>query len=174
MKFTRLIKWLIVILWSTSGCMTKKAQKIDMLKVKDTQINQAIKIVIKEESEYSKIENSIVIIRAEQLETGYEIRIGSIYKENLNSFLSGKVDKLLGYFESEKVPVLVYGVDEISLFEKSGQATILPIPKSKPRVKVKEGEIPPPPVIYEPVVWIYSFEHGNLELKEKGRFTLLK
>lgn len=174
MIFNRLIICLVVFLWGTSGCKANQGNRLDLLTVKDIQLNQAIQLVIKEESEYGKLDKSALIIRIEKSLNGFEIRIGTLYKENLNSFLSGKTDKPFGFFEFDKVTVLVFGEEEKSLFEKTGKTKSLPFLKSKPEIKVKEGEIPPPPVIYEPIVWIYSHENGKLQLKEKGRFTLLK
>lgn len=173
MMFNRLIIWFIVFLCSFSGCKTNQGIYVNMLMVKNTQISEAIKVVIKEEFEYGNLEKSAIIIKIEKSKNGYEIRIGALYKESLSSYLSGKKDKPIGFFEFEEITVVVFGEDEMSLFENTNKTKSLPFLEVKPELKVKEGEIPPPPVIYEPVVWVYTFENGNLKLTEKGRFTLL-
>lgn len=173
MMFNRLIIWSIALLCSFSGCKANQGNELNMLTVKDTQINEAIKVLFKDESEYGNLEKSVIIIKIEKSENGYEIRIGALYKESLSSYLSGKKDKPFGFFEFEEITVVVFGEEEISLFEKTNKTKSIPFLEAKPELKVKEGEIPPPPVIYEPVVWIYTYENGKLKLTDKGRFTLL-
>ncbi len=173
MMFNRLIIWPIVFLWSFSGCKAHQGNELNMLTVKDTQINEAIKVVVKEESEYGNLEKSAIIMKIEKSKNGYEIRIGALYKENLSSYLSGKKDKPFGFFEVEEVTVVVFGEEEMSLFEMTNKTKNLPFLQSKPELKVKEGDIPSPPVIYEPIVWIYTYENEKLKLTDKGRFTLL-
>lgn len=171
--FNRLIIWSIVFLWSFSGCKTHQGNELNMLTVKNTQINEVIKVVVEEESEYGKLEKSAIIIKIKKSKNGYEIRIGALYKENISTYLSDKKDKPFGFFEFEEVTVIVFGEEEMLLFEKTQKTKNLPFLQSKPELIIKEGEIPPPPVIYEPVVWIYTYENGKLKLTDKGRFTLL-
>lgn len=78
MMFNRLIIWSIVFFCSFSGCKAKQAIELNMLTVNDTQINEAIKVVIKEESEYGNLEKSVIIIKIEKSENGYEKRIGAL------------------------------------------------------------------------------------------------
>jgi hypothetical protein len=173
MKINRLIIWLFVFFLSFSSCKSSHRNELNMLTVKDTQINEAIKELLIEESDYGNLEKSVILIKMEKLEIGYEIRMGALYKENISSYLSGKKDKPLGLFEFEGITVAVFGEEESLLFEKTSNTQSFPFLKAKSELKVKEGEIPPPPVIYEPIVWVYAYENGKLKLTDKGRFTLL-
>lgn len=173
MKINNLIIWLFVFFWSFSSCKANQRNELIMLTVKDTQINKAIKALLKEESDYGNLEKSAILIKIEKLENGYEIRMGALYKENISSYLSGKEDKPLGLFEFEGITVAVFGEEESLLFEKTSNTKSFPFLEARTELKVKEGKIPPPPVIYEPIVWVYAYENGKLKLTDKGRFTLL-
>lgn len=144
-----------------------------MLAVKDTQINKALEVLVKEESKYGNFKKSAVIIKIERLENGYEIRMGTLYKESISLYLSEKKDKPFGYFEFEDVTFVVFGEGENTFFEKTANKKNIPFLEVRPKLKTRKRGIPPPPVIYEPVIWIYTYENGKLELIDKGRFTLL-
>ncbi len=172
--FNRLIICLIVFLWNFSGCKANQENELNMLTVKDAQINDALKVLVKEESEYRNLGKSAIIFKIEKSEIGYEIRIGTLFKESLSLYLREKKDKPFGFFKFENVTVIVFGEEDRLLFEKTNNTKNLTFLEPKSELKVKEGEIPPPPVIYEPVVWIYTYENGKLKPTEKGRFALLK
>lgn len=172
--FNRLIIWSIAFLWSFSSCKANQESVLHMLIVKNIQINGVLYGIVKEESEYGGIENELVIIKFEKDESGYEIRIGSLSKKSMSSYLTGKKDKPFGFFEYDGVTVVVFGVEEKLLFEKTNNTKSFSFLEAKPELMVKEGEIPPPPVIYEPIVWVYAFENWQLKLTDKGRFTLLE
>ncbi len=173
MKINNLIIWLFVFSWSFSSCKANQRNELNMLTVKDTQINEAIKALLINESDYRNLEKSAILIKIKKLEIGYEIRMGALYKKNISSYLSNKKDKPFGLFEFERITVAVFGEEESLLFEKTSNTKSLPFLESKPELNVTEGEIPPPPVIYEPIVWVYAYKNGNLKLTDKGRFTLL-
>lgn len=173
MKIISLIIWLFVFFWSFSSCKANQRNELNILIVKDTQINEAIKALLIEESDYGYLGKSAILIKIEKLEIGYEIRMGALYKENISLYLAGKKDKPLGLFEFEGITVVVFGEEESLLFEKTSNTKRFSFLEAKSELKVKEGEIPPPPVIYEPIVWVYAFENGKLKLTDKGRFTLL-
>ncbi len=173
MKINSLIIWLFVFFWSFSSCKANQRNELNMLTVKDTQINEAIKALLIEESDYRNLKKSAILIKIEKLEIGYEIRMGVLYKETISSYLSGKKDKPLGLFEFDGITVAVFGEEESLFFEKTSNIQSFPFLEAKPELNVKEGEIPPPPVIYEPIVWVYTYENGKLKLTDKGRFTLL-
>lgn len=174
MEINRLIIWSIVFLWSVSCCMANNQTELLMLKPKDLQITEVLELIIKDESEYGNIEISTILFKIEKLEIGYEIRIGTLYTESISSYLAGRKDKPLGYFEYEGVTVIVFGEEEKLLFDKTNKMKSFDFLKTKPELKDNKVEIPPPPVIYEPVIWVYTYEHGKLKQKDKGRFSLLK
>ena len=173
MTINKLIICSIVFLLSFSSCKASQEKELNMLIVEDAQINDAIKVLVEEEFEYGNLEKSAIIIKIEKLINGYEVRIGALFKESISSYLSDKEDKPFGFFEFEGVAVIVFGEEESLLFEKTNNKKSFSFLKAEPELKVKEGEIPPPPVIYEPIVWIYAYEDEKLKLTDKGRFTLL-
>lgn len=63
MEINRLLIWSFVFIWSFSGCKANQSNELNMLRVKDTQINEALKVFVKEEAEYGSLEKSVVIIK---------------------------------------------------------------------------------------------------------------
>lgn len=173
MIFNRIIIWSIVFTWSFSSCKAYQENELNMLIVKDFQIIEVLNKIVKEESEYGGIENHLLIVRVEKKKSSYEIRIGSFSKNSMSSYLTGKKDKPLGFFEYEGITVVVFGLKERLFFEKTNNTKGFPFLEAKPKMKVEEGKIPPPPVIYEPIVWIYMYENEKLQFIDKGRFSLL-
>ncbi|MDD4727447.1 MAG: hypothetical protein PHN55_01685 [Dysgonamonadaceae bacterium] len=173
MEINKLLILSFIFVWSFSGCKASQCNEFNMLRVKDTQINDVLEVFIKEEAEYGNLEKSVIIIKSEKSDNSNEIRIGALYKESMSSYLMKKKDRPIGFFDYEGVTVIVFGENENLLFEKTNIKKIIPFLEAKPDLKIKEGEVPPPPVIYEPIVWIYLFNNGKLELVDKGRFTLI-
>lgn len=173
MEINRLLIWSFVFIWSFSGCKANQSNELNMLRVKDTQINEALKVFVKEEAEYGSLEKSVIIIKLEKDNNGNEIRIGALYKESMSLYLTGKKDKPFGFFDYEGITVIVFGENENLLFEKTNIKKVIPFLEAKPELKTKEGKVPPPPVVYEPIIWVYLYNNGKLELVDKGRFTLL-
>lgn len=171
MEINKFFAWVFVF-WSFSSCQAQR-NEFAFLIVKDIQINEILKQVLVEESKYGSTENKIIIMRVENDKNEYEIRIGILSEESISPYLTGKQDKPVGFFDFEGVTVVVFGEDGNMFFEKTINKKYIPFLEAKPEVKIKEGEVPPPPVIYEPIIWIYIYNNEKFILTDKGRFTLL-
>jgi len=91
----------------------------------------------------------------------------------MSLYLTGKKDKPFGFFDYEGFTVIVFGENRNLLFEKTNIRKVIPFLGAKPELKTKEIKVPPPPVVYELFIWIYHYTKRELELVDKGRFTLL-
>lgn len=173
MKINKLIIFTLVIIGNFVSCKASQMTELFLLDVKESQVKEAFKLFVEEERKYGDVTNSIFIVKIEKSEKNYELRIGALDKESMSSYLVEKHDKPFGYLNYEGVTIIVFGEDKNPFFEKSSIKSNFSFFKSNKKLKIKKGEIPPPPVIYEPVIWIYIYEKGKLELMHKGRFTLL-
>jgi len=74
MEINRLLIWSFVFIWSFSCCKANQSNELSMLIVKDTQINEALKVFVKEEADYRSLEKSAIIIKLEKndIATRYE------------------------------------------------------------------------------------------------------
>lgn len=173
MKINKLLIFFIASVFSLSSCKANQENELNMLKMVNKQFNEVLESFINEEAKYGDIKKSIIIIKLENSNDIKELRIGALYEESLSSYLTNKKDKPLGFFDYKNLTVIVFGENEKTLFEKTNTKKIFSALEIKTEQEVKKGEVPPPPVIYEPVVWIYVYEKGKFHLKDKGRFTLL-
>jgi hypothetical protein len=174
MGLLRLILFILLCFGYFSNCSANGKNELTMLLVKEPQIYKFLNDIIKEEDEHSNLQKSTLILKIENVENSFEIRAGMLYEENISSYLSEKSDKAIGFFEYKGVVVIVFGEDISTFFEKTNKNKSFSFLEERPKFKTKEGQPPPPPVIYEPIVWIYLYRDGKFELTDKGRFTLLK
>lgn len=159
----------IICFCTLLGC--KANRNINMLSIDDIQVHYAIKTTIEEESKYGDLNKKIIIVKTKKIKNSYEIRIGALYKEDVSHYLSNKKDAPYGFLELNGVYVIVFGENNTPLFLKNNITNIFPFLESTTSSKLKNT--PPPPVIYEPIVWIYTYVNRELKLEDKGRFTLL-
>ncbi len=172
MKKIKLICF-FVFAWNLYSCKAIQGPKLCLLKIKDVSINKILEDFVKEENSYSDVDKSIIIIRIEESNNNKEIRIGALYKEVLELYLLDKKDKSIGYFDYNGVTVIVFGKTENSFFEKTDIEKEIFLNKTKHKLKERKTEVPPPPLIFEPIIRIYLYKEGNFELTHKGRFALL-
>lgn len=172
MEIYKLLFWSLSIIWNFTNC---KAQDLKLypLKVIESEINKVIKEIVVEESQYVEIEKEIGVIRLEKNVNEIEIRIGTLTKKLLYLYLSGKNDNPVGFFNFEGVDFIVFGDNTDILFSKDNDNKDVLFLEVEPKPKIKKG-IPPPPLVFEPIVWIYTYKLGKLELISKGRHYLLR
>ncbi len=171
MKLSYLSLYLIFL--TISNCTSSQSQNLNELVVNEKGIFNILQTYIEEQEEYVDLEKSTILINIEEKKNGVELRLGLLYKEVLSSYLTGKKNNVIGYFKYKDITVIVFGKHNSYLFEKTNIEKSIPFFYVKPKTKIKEGEIPPPPVIYEPIVWIYTYHNSEFNIIDKGRFTLL-
>lgn len=171
MKFSYLSLYLLFFIFP--NCGSTQSQNLNKLDIKEKEVYNVLQSFIEEQEEYADLEKSTILINIEKAKKGVELRIGLLYKEILSAYLIEKKDNVIGFFKYEGITVIVFGKKNNPLFEKTNIKKPIPFFYVKPEAKTKKGEIPPPPVIYEPIVWIYTYYKGDLKLKDKGRFTLI-
>jgi len=82
-----------------------------------------------------------------------------------------KRDKLRGYFSYKHKNILVFG-DDNNLFKTSGHfKTFNFIKLSSDQNETIKNE---PPIIFEPLVWIYNIKKAKINFIGKGRYYLLE
>lgn len=171
MKISYLLLYLIF--FTLPNCSSTQSQNLNKLDIKEKKVYNILQRFIEEQEEYAELEKSTILINIEEETKGVELRIGLLYKEILSSYLTGKKDNVIGFFKYNDITVIVFGKKNNHLFEKTNMRKPIPYFYVKPEIKTKKGEVPPPPVVYEPIVWIYTYYNGDFNLIDKGRFTLL-
>ncbi len=153
----------------TSGC-SWQLNLVPKLEVKDESINQVISKLFNEQKKEYDWDKSVFVVRVKKSSNLYEIRVSVLYRDDFNYYLNNKKDRLIGFFEYGKNPVLVFG-DSSNLFLETDEAKSFEFLDNKNGKNEKKGE---PPIILEPEVRIYNYNDGKMVFKEKGLFNLLE
>lgn len=164
---------ILFIIMCFAGCKTSQIYEVPKLKIKEIQIKKALALLEKEEYQYGSLQKQVAIIRIESIDDRIELRLGMLSKKNMKFYLKDVKDELVGFFYYNKITVVVFGEQKSIFFKKTNKKKDMPFLKPEPKLEVKAGEIPPPPVIYEPFVWIYNYDKGVLKMVTMGRFSLL-
>lgn len=112
----------------------------------------------------------VFVIRSRKKTDYFELRFSVLHENDFSWFLLDKKDKLRGCFSYKNKNVLVFG-DDNNLFKASGHFKSFDFI----RLKADQNEIVnnEPPIIFEPLVWIYNIRKANINFIEKGRYYLL-
>lgn len=115
--------------------------------------------------------DKVFVIRSKNKNVYSELRFSVLHKNDFSWFLLDKKDKLRGYFLYKDKNVLVFGDDD-NLFKVSSHS------KSFDYIKIRscqnETINDEPPIIFEPLVWIYNIKKAKITFIEKGRYYLLE
>jgi len=173
MNFFKFYAIIFFLIFSLISCNNERT-RIYRLKVKEVEINRILKKIILKEKRDFNVKDLIIVLTLDKKKNrkDYEIRIGRIYEKGANMFLS-EIKNPMGFFKYKNVLVVVFGNDDTELFfKKTNVKKYFSFLEKKTKSVLKEGEIPPPPVPFEPIVWIYSYNNGKIELIDSGRFGL--
>lgn len=149
--------------------------KVDLLTVNNDKVIPILKYVKEDFKTDHNFTNQIFVLRTEMMSDTLEV-IASIYNEEY----FGKCRKptlfgLYGLFKFDGSNVIVFGRDSRVLFNKTGEQKMLNLLKFNRNTSVgSSSQIPYPPVIFEPIVWIFSGTSNNLSFKEKAQFNLIE
>ncbi|WP_316846240.1 hypothetical protein [Pedobacter psychrodurus] len=112
------------------------------------------------------------VIRSKKFINYYELRFSVLHKNDFDWFLLNKKDKLQGYFLYKKVNVLVFG-DINNMFKLSDHFKPFNFIKLQPNRDEVFGD-KEPPIIFEPLIWIYIIKNKKIKFLSKGRYYLLR
>ncbi len=146
-----------------------KVKPVDILELKYSQTNDLLSDIFSVNKDFYDWERAVFFINVEK-DTGAKIAV--LYKQNFSWILSGKEDKLYGYFEFNGYPVLVYGDSASHFFSKTNKSKSIPWLKQYKKPKNRKTDPPPPPSIFEPEVWLYKFETEKFIFIQKGMFSI--
>lgn len=146
-------------------------EEFKKLIVLDSQLVHEIESILLKESEVNN--QFILFIRVGKNDSVGELRIGAISRSLAGIFLADIHDKPVGCFYHQSTLVMVYGENDSTLFRRTTDIILPDIIVGEMESKSDTSDIPPPPVIIEPVVWIFEYASGDLKLKTTGRFTLV-
>lgn len=170
----KLVICFFIFLGNFSFCMTTQCCRLNLLTIKDMGFIRVLSDIIEEEMKYGEINHELILIRVDKDINGFEVRVGLLSKKSMSDYLTEKTDTAFGYFEHKGITGIVYGVEGGVLFNKKNNKKFFSYLNPKPEIKNKVGKVPPPPVVYEPIVWIFNYGNNEFKLINKGRFTLLK
>ncbi|WP_437922393.1 hypothetical protein [Sphingobacterium sp. LRF_L2] len=144
--------------------------RLNELKTINSEItNMVIRPVFESVQSYSKADSDVLILNIIQHGENIEVRISMFDKADFGSCFKGRDDKVFGFTKYQNIPVIVFGNAAKEIYrvtENSEIFTFLNV--SKTNVKsIEKNDIPAPPVSFEPMVWVYSFDNvDGFRLKE--------
>lgn len=120
---------------------------------------------------------NVIVLRTERMNNGdLQARLAALHRQDFSWYLRGKQIPVYGYFEYDGKTVLVFGKASEIFFEKTDQykeLVYLQVTEVEKPV-VQDGEIPPPPRVFEPHVWVYEYKDGEFKFLEDGLYYLLE
>lgn len=114
--------------------------------------------------QYHDLEKSIFIINIKKHNDNYILEFSITYKQNIDYILENNQFPLYGYFKDYICPVFVFSNNENPFFHKISKIAKIPWVNIKKVQKSKKNKFPPPPIIYEPKIWIYEFKNNTFNL----------
>ncbi len=151
----------LILLWScniqTKVCfLTPKEPKIEA---------EIVKTVFEHLEENSILEKSVIVLNINNIDDTYEIKATGLEKEELRWYLEGKRERLFGYTDFNRIPVMIYGNSAHKFYNKTKDKTsfdfLIPYKHTKEKNK---GKIADEPEIFEPMVWVYFYHDDKFEL----------
>lgn len=151
----KIILLILIVIGNYYNC-----QKINLLKLQKEEFTNIIDEIYNETDTYYDWNKAIFTINIMKYPKYYRIEISIAYKQDADYILRNNKSHIYGFLEYNNHPILVFSNDVSPFFCKTDKTIILDWLKLK---KEKKYKIPPPPIIYEPKIWIYKFTNNTFE-----------
>lgn len=160
---------------SSSKNVVENVSQIDLLFSISTEVKSILEYVREEYEKDYKFTNQVFILRTEKVRDSLEV-IVSVYDESdFSNCFQPNLFPLYGLYKFDSNSVLVYGGDSQMLFKKKGEQMTYDLLKCKKKeIGKTKGDIPYPPEIFEPNVWIFSGNSKILTFKEQSQFNIIE
>jgi hypothetical protein len=151
---------IILTTFSTqSGHSSNYSRLVNELSLDVEEVNRIITEVIAGQS-IQDWDRAVILLRVQKKDGEYEVRGTKINKVHFGWLLRGKKDRIFGFFEYSGKEVLVFGESADRFFSKTDRTRTFEFLEIKPEKEI--NEIPQPPPVFEPKVWIYNYVNGDL------------
>lgn len=160
---------------SSNKNIMEKASKINLLSVSSTEVESVLKDVRDAYNQEYEFTNQVFILRTEKVRDRLEVILSVYDVSDFSNCFQASLFPLYGLYKFEDSSVLVYGNDSQKLFKKKGEQIAIDLLECKKnKTEIKEGSIPYPPEIFEPIVWIYSGNSDKLTFREQAQFNIIE
>lgn len=176
----RFIYFIIIIGAFSISCSSNKnimeqASKIDLLSANSAEVESVLKDVRDAYKQDYEFTNQVFILRTEKVGDRLEVILSVYDVSDFSNCFQASLFPLYGLYKFEDNSVLVYGDDSQKLFKKKGEQIAFDLLECKKnKTEIKEGDIPYPPEIFEPIVWIYSGNSNSLTFREQAQFNIIE
>ena len=176
----RYIYFIVIVAAICMSCSSdknvmEKASKIDLLSVISAEVESILEYVREAYEKDYKFTNQVFVLRTEKVRDSLEV-IVSVYDESdFSNCFQPSLFPLYGLYKFDSNSVLVYGDNSQMLFKKKGeQMTYSLLECKKEKIDKTKGDIPYPPEIFEPIVWIFSGNPNSLTFREQSQFNIIE
>lgn len=176
----RFIYFIIIVAALSISCSSnknimEKASKIDLLSASSTEVESILKDVRDAYKQDYEFTNQVLILRTEKIRDSLEVILSVYDVSDFSNCFQASLFPLYGLYKFEDSSVLVYGNDSEKLFNKKGEQMAFDLLECKKnKIEMTYGNIPYPPEIFEPIVWIYSGNPNSLTFKEQSQFNIIE
>ncbi|MDB5257335.1 MAG: Uncharacterized protein JWM14_2030 [Chitinophagaceae bacterium] len=156
------------------SCVSAKNNPVKLIESKYPQIFEILDKIYRSNEKQYDWDKTVFVLNINKVNDDINLRITVVYKQDFRGSLRDRKDKVYGYFEFNKYPVLVFGDGASDLFSKTDKAMEFDwFRQLPPQKKASDNEIQEPPGIFEPEVWLYKFKNGKFEFSKKGYYDIL-
>lgn len=138
------------------------------VRARDADLVDAVSTVYRESDSSIDWEKASIMISGRDISGVLELRIAVLYKDNYVPLMRHSNSMPWAYFCFGDIPVFVFGSGTMKLFEFTGRENTFEFMSTQhPQ---ESNDIPPPPIIIEPEVWVYNWKGGEMIFLERGLF----
>jgi len=152
-----------------------KAPNIELLSASSTEVESILEYVRDAYRQDHEFTDQVFILRTEKVRDSLEVIVSLYDVSDFSNCFQASLFPLFGLYKFNAKSVLVYGNDSRKLFKKTGERmrfVLLECKKNK--TEMNNGEIPYPPEIFEPIVWIFSGNSNKLTFREQTQFNIIE
>jgi len=169
--FSSLFSLFLISLYVFSNCATEP-ENIRELKITNTDIYTLLDTFLLEELEYINKDLEVLIITFKKDSNECQFRLTHISRNSLNTLFYEHRKLFLGYFQYKSFPVFVFGPPKNDFFRLGNRNQNFEYLKKKE--ELESSEIPPPPSLFEPIVYFYRYKDATISFEKAGRFYLFE
>lgn len=145
---------------------------VKILEVNNSQIEDIL-IDISSTKKYNK-DKAVFILNFIKDGKNIECRSSVVYRQDFGWLLRETKEYLYGYFEFNEYPVLVFGKTSRLFLKRTESTKKLDWTKKNKRIRKIKKDIAPPPIHFEPDVWIHTVEDTIFKFKKRGPYKILR
>ena len=152
------------------GCRAQSINShIKILELRNNQISNIVSDMYDINREYYNWDKTVFIFNFIKAGNEYDLRISPLSKTELNWLIKEMKKTAYGYFESNGIPILVFGNADI-FFSQTDRVKTINWLKTLP--PPPDNGIDLPPWNFEPSIWRYKFTDGEFKSDKNIHVTI--